>query len=60
LVETTLTVDQITAYRKYWEKHPPTHILAAGFMGYEAPKRATLQEFAAALGMKVPDASSKR
>lgn len=21
----------------YWKKHPPTHILAAGFMGYKEP-----------------------
>jgi hypothetical protein len=51
----TLTVEMMSAYRRYWEKSPPTHLLAAAFMGYERPKRATFEEFAAALGMKVPD-----
>lgn len=26
---------QITAYRAYFERHPPTHLLVASFMGYK-------------------------
>ena len=36
-VEDTLTMAQITAYRKYFARHPPVHLLAAAYMGYKPP-----------------------
>jgi len=43
------------SYRRYWKKYPPTHVLAAAFMGYETPKQASFEQFAGALGLQVPN-----
>jgi hypothetical protein len=50
-----LTVPQICAYRRYWEISPPTHILAAGFMGYKAKNKGSVEELAAMFGAELPD-----
>lgn len=30
-----MTIPRLCALNKYWEIHPPVHILAAGYMGYK-------------------------
>ncbi len=37
---------QITAYREYFDRHPPVHLLAAAFMGYKPPAKAEPKPFA--------------
>lgn len=32
-------MDQVRAYRKYWQEHPPTHRLVAAFVGYEGSEK---------------------
>ena len=46
-------MERMRAYGRYWKKHPPTH-MAAGFMGYEAPKQVGFEQFAGALGIPLP------
>lgn len=36
-VEDTITMARLTAYRAYFLRQPPTHVLAAGWMGYKPP-----------------------
>ena len=31
----------MAAYRKYWKKSPPTHVLAAARVGYKPPTEET-------------------
>ena len=30
-----MTIPRLNELTQYWDKHPPVHILLAGFMGYE-------------------------
>jgi hypothetical protein len=30
-----MTLPRLYAFEKYWRKHPPTHLLVAGFFGYK-------------------------
>lgn len=41
-VENHLTIPQIEAYRAYWIKNPPIHLLAAGRWGYKVQKHDNL------------------
>jgi hypothetical protein len=43
-VESTVTMDRLTAFNSYWAKHPPIHHLVAGYMGYEPPKKGNLSD----------------
>ena len=39
-IEDSLTLPRYYALADYWQEHPPTHLLVAAFMGYEAtPKK---------------------
>jgi len=34
-IENNITIMQIVAYRKYWKKNPPVHLLVAAYLGYK-------------------------
>lgn len=40
-------VPRLLAINKYWDAHPPVHLLVAGYMGYEPKQNATSLEEAA-------------
>ena len=39
-----MTLTRIAAYRRYWEKHPPTHMLVAAYLGYKPQEKGDLGE----------------
>jgi len=36
-----MTMPRFNAIGRYWKKHPPLHVLAAGLAGYRAPPDPT-------------------
>lgn len=45
-IDEDTTIDQIVALNKYYEDHPPIHILVAAYMGYKQNvKTQTIEEF---------------
>lgn len=32
-------MEQINAYRRYFNQHPPTHLLVAAYLGYKPPQK---------------------
>ena len=37
-------MDQVDAMNRYWEVHPPVHVLVAAFLNYEKKKPAQTKE----------------
>jgi len=33
-----MTIPRLNALMKYWAKHPPVHLIAAGMAGYKPPR----------------------
>jgi hypothetical protein len=48
-IDDDTTIDQIVALNKYYEAHPPIHILAAAYMGYKhkEPDSQSVDDFIA-------------
>jgi hypothetical protein len=38
-LENSLTWQRIEALYEYWRKHPPAHVLVAGYLGYKPPEK---------------------
>lgn len=36
-VDEQLTLPRYNSLQRFWQKHPPTQILLAGYVGYKAP-----------------------
>lgn len=34
------------ALNKYWDEHPPVHLLVAGYMGYKPTERGSIEDAA--------------
>jgi len=48
-----MTLPRLAAMRRYWNAHPPTHLLIAAYVGYKPPtppKRATRGRLRAMFG----------
>jgi hypothetical protein len=48
-IDRHMTLRRFRECEAYWEKHPPTHWLAAAYLGYEGPRQQTAQQFFASL-----------
>lgn len=45
-----MTLPEVEELFDYWREHPPTHILVAGYLGYEPPKSVEQQQAEGAMG----------
>ena len=43
-VENTVTMARLEAYGRYWENHPPLHVIAAAMAGVEPKKKKKLAD----------------
>lgn len=44
-----MTLSRLEEIQRYWKKHPPTHQLAAAYMGYEYQDKQASSQFLAAI-----------
>jgi hypothetical protein len=51
-IDSEMTLPRLYSLNKYWERHPPTHILLAAFMGVKPKekKELSLDELIAEFG----------
>lgn len=53
-----LTIPRLKALMRYWQRHPPAHLLIAAFLGYKGGGDQPSQASSEALDMMVAQAPS--
>lgn len=57
-IDNNMTMSRLEAYKKYWQKNPPTHQLVASYLGYEYQDKQAGSQFLAAIAAKVKGANN--